>query len=130
MDLDNFIQATLYSVIHSVCKVQENTVNLGVVVNPSTIKDGYIDNGGKRKLLNISFDVAVTIEENTKSERGGTIKVLELFGGNIGKEKKEANQTISKISFEVPIALPIMDNLQKKARKEMADKLKQLSSFT
>lgn len=130
MDLKDYIEKSLYSIISAVGTVQENVRDLGVIVYPSTIKDGYVDNHGKRKLMNIKFDVAVTVDETKNNEKGVSIKVVELLSGGIKTSDKSQNQSISRISFEIPVAMPIIDNLTEEARKENQANINRIASMT
>jgi len=129
MDLKDYIEKSLYSIISAVGTVQENVLDLGVIVYPSTIKDDYVDNHGKRKLMNIKFDVAVTVDETKNNEKGVSIKVVELLSGGIKTSDKSQNQSISRISFEIPVAMPIIDNLTEEARKENQARIDRIGSM-
>jgi len=69
----------------------------------------YVDSASgetmEATVINFEFDVAVTAgSEKTKGGKAG-IKVLELIEGGANKSITEANNSVSRISFKVPIAL-------------------------
>ena len=116
MDFKEYIESSLYSIISAVGGVQEKVSDLGVVVFTSTVKDGNIDEYGKQKLMNIKFDVAVTVGESKESKKGVGIKVVEFISGEIKKTDINSNHSISRIAFDVPIAMPVLDKLAEDAR--------------
>lgn len=129
MDLKDYIENSLYSIISAVSEVQEKMSESGVIVFPSTVKEGNLDDEGKRKLMNVKFDVAVTVGESKENKKGVAIKVVEFISGEIKTTTNTSNQAISRIAFEVPIAMPVLDNLTEDARKRKNDNLKKLASM-
>ena len=127
MDLKEYVENSLYSIIAAVGTVQENVSDLGVIVFPSTIKDGNLDHNGKQKLMTINFDVAVTIGESKENTKGVAIKVVELISGEAKTNTTANNQSISRIAFEVPIAMPVLDNLTEEAKRLKSENLKKIS---
>lgn len=129
MDLKDYIEKSLYSIIAAVGGVQENVNELGVLVFPSTVKEGFIDESGKQQLMNIKFDVAVTVGKNTTQDKGMSIKVIELISGGIKTTDTNQNQSISRINFEIPVAMPILDNLDDKAKEKQSKNLERIASL-
>ncbi|WP_172919999.1 hypothetical protein [Capnocytophaga canis] len=119
MDLSEFIRETLNSVVGGVVLSQEDLKDTNAKINPSTINvNGFIDSHGKRKVTNISFDVAVTVEAIDEKRKGLKIAVAEIVSAGRGSETKTANQVVSRISFEVPVLLPIKDTLTQEGIKQ------------
>lgn len=129
MDLKEYIEKSLYSIIASVVNVQKGVSDLGVVVYPSTIKDDYIDIHGKRKVMNIKFDVAVTVDEKNGKEKGFSIKVVELISGGIKATENSQNQSVSRINFEIPVAMPVLDELTEDSIKKIDNTMRIISSY-
>lgn len=129
MDLKEYIENSLYSIISAVGTVQENVIDMNVIICPSTIKDDYLDGNGKQKLMNIKFDVAVTVGSSSESKNGIGIKVVEFISGEIKKTDTSNNQSISRIAFDVPIAMPVLDKLDIEARKKQQENMKMISTW-
>lgn len=125
MNLDAFINQVLVSIANGVSETQELLKETNTIVNPSIVKDGYINDRGNRKVTDISFDVAVTVKEEGDSEKGAKVNVAMLsLGGGINI--KTTNEVVSRISFSIPFALPISDELDKEA---MQRQLKVIRSY-
>lgn len=129
MDLKDYIENSLYSIIYAVNEVQEKVSESGVIVFPSTIKDGNLDDFGKQKLMNVKFDVAVTVGDSKENKKGVAIKVVEFISGEIKASTTTNNESISRISFEVPIAMPVLDNLTEEARKRKNENLRKIANM-
>ncbi|MDQ1859263.1 hypothetical protein [Chryseobacterium sp. WLY505] len=129
MDLKDYIENSLYSIIYAVNEVQEKVSESGVIVFPSTIKDGNLDDFGKQKLMNVKFDVAVTVGDSKENKKGVAIKVVEFISGEIKASTTTNNQSISRIAFEVPIAMPVLDKLTEEARKRKNDNLRNIANM-
>lgn len=126
MELNEFVNQVIISVIKGVNESQALLKNTNAIVNPSTIKDGYLS-GTNRKVIDVNFDVAVTTSEEGNNNKGVKISVFETFSGGVGKETKTANQTVSRVSFSVPVVLPTSDNLSEEAMKKQITALKNFS---
>lgn len=127
MDLKDFIKETIIQIGESIVEVQKHfdTNNIDAIVNPREINKSYhsnypgeysvtgVDTQGKRYekkdtpriVDNIEFDVAVTVEKNSKTEVGGKLKIFDV---GIGAEGNELNKlaNISKVKFKIPFVLP------------------------
>ena len=127
MDLKDFIKETVIQIAESVIEVQQHFDEkiIDAIINPREIRKNYNANypaeysttenhstGGKssrtdvpRTVDNIEFDVAVTVEKDSKKEVGGKLKI---FDAGIGAEANEINKlaNVSKVRFKIPIVLP------------------------
>jgi len=110
MELKDFVKETLISIIEGVVSAQGSDV--GKHVNPkwssSVGKESshaYVAPGDHLARL-IKFDVAITVTEASGAEGGGKISIL---SSKIGVEGHSSNEksTASKISFEIPITMPM-----------------------
>lgn len=128
MNLDEFVKQVIISIITGVNESQTLLQDTNAIVNPSTIKGDYID-GHNRKVTEVKFDVAITTSKEGGSNKGVKINILDAFSGGLGDETKTANETISRVSFSVPVALPTVDNLQDEAKKEQNKALKNIVSL-
>lgn len=127
MDLKDFIKETMIQIGESIVEVQKHfdDNNIDAIVNPREIRKNYhsnypaefsptkIDSAGERHpkkdtpriVDNIEFDVAVTVEKDSKTEVGGKLKIFDV---GIGAEGNEINKlgNVSKVKFKIPFVLP------------------------
>ena len=99
---------------------QEDLKKTNAIINPSTIdENGFISlSYGNKRIVNVSFDVAVTVDNVEGDEAGIKVSVANFFSGKVGGEAKTANQKVSRVSFEIPVLLPINDDLTEQGIKE------------
>lgn len=118
MELDQFISTSIKSVIKGINDVQDFASENGATINPLLMEAGFTsspniyrkmgEGDGKRFLTKIDFDIAVTASNEDAQKAGGGLKIQVLsFGAST--ENKESNQTISRIKFEINVALKIGD---------------------
>ena len=96
MELDVFIEKTLLNVISGIKKAQAKE---GLHINwEEKIADAYATRM-------ISFDVAVTVDEQKQSGVGAKISVLgNSLSGKLGDKVNQSS--VSKIKFEIPLVYP------------------------
>lgn len=126
MELEEYIKQTLHSVINAVGDSQKIFSEKGIVIYPSTIKEGYISIEGHKKVMDIKFDIAVTVEKKQENEKGFSIQVVELITGGIKTLNSLQNQSISRISFEVPVLMPVVDELTENAERIKNENLRKI----
>jgi hypothetical protein len=92
MNLQEFIEQTLLQVAHASKNVSEE-------MRANDLGAGVKDND---KVM-VSFDIAVTINNESSNEVNGGIKVLEaiVFGG--GKSDSTKSENVSRIKLELPL---------------------------
>ena len=120
MKLSEFVRETLNSVVSGVVLSQKDLEKTNAIINPSTIdENGFVSlNYGNKRIVNVSFDVAVTVDNVEGDEAGIKVSVANFFSGKVGGESKTANQKVSRVSFEIPVLLPINDDLTEQGIKE------------
>lgn len=130
MKLSEFVRETLNSVVSGVVLSQED-LKTNAIINPSTIdENGFISlSYGNKRIVNVSFDVAVTVDNVEGDEAGIKVSVANFFSGKVGGEAKTANQKVSRVSFEIPVLLPINDDLTEQGIKERQYNLKIIESL-
>lgn len=130
MNLEEFIKESISNIVRGVECSQKELEGTNAIINPSTINEkGFIDNSGKRKVINIRFDVAVTVEDIDEGKKGFRIAVADIISLGANSQEKTANQVISRIAFEIPLLLPIKDKLTEKAKAENNRNLDALASM-
>ena len=127
MDLKDFIKETMIEIGESVVEIQKHfdNNNIDAIVNPREIRINYnsnysaeysatsVDSKGNRHTRtnaprmvdNIEFDVAITVETDSKNAIGGKLKIFDI---GIGAEANELNKlaNVSKVKFKIPLVLP------------------------
>ena len=131
MKLSEFVRETLNSVVSGVVLSQEDLKKTNAIINPSTIdENGFISlSYGNKTIVNVSFDVAVTLDNTDGDKAGIKVSVANFFSGSVGGETKTANQKVSRVSFEIPVLLPINDDLTEQGIKERQYNLKIIKSL-
>ena len=131
MKLSEFVRETLNSVVSGVVLSQEDLKKTNAIINPSTIdENGFISlSYGNKTIVNVSFDVAVTVDNTDGDKAGIKVSVANFFSGSVGGETKTANQKVSRVSFEIPVLLPINDDLTEQGIKERQYNLKIIKSL-
>lgn len=111
MELKEFVKLTVSEVVLAISELQDELTS-SVILNPSSVSDGYvdIDGKGKRIVSNIDFDVVVTTE-NKDDERKGLSVVTGLLGAGITTKDSNINSLTNRIQFKIPISYPVKDDL-------------------
>lgn len=121
MELNEFVSETLKQIIEGVKTVQwdnrgystgiigskqEHLLSTGATINPKYSGDlRHYELHKECNLDIIEFDVAITVTEQEKKDRGGGLKIS-VLSADASKSLSETNQTVSKVKFKVPITLP------------------------
>lgn len=102
IDLDEFVKATIMQIVQGVhaAGVGVPAIDSSAVVNPRDLKDHY------KEPTKLHFDVAVTVSGRSGAEVGAKVKVLSAFRAGGKGENVHEHETVSRVQFEVPIALP------------------------
>ena len=125
MELKEFVSETIQSIIEGVKNAQGSAEDNGALINPGGLmrntnnvaNNALWDNSNNVYAQPISFDVAVTVEEQAGGK--GAIKILGGIlnaeaGGNSGITSGVANR----VQFVVPVMLPAQNTNNPGARKK------------
>ncbi len=93
MDLKTFVSESLSQIIQGIEAAQSSNEN--AQVNPADVV-GY-----QQKVVQIEFDVAVTVEKVAEAKGGITVFSLGASG-----ESKKSDSTTHHLRFSVPVRLP------------------------
>ena len=109
--LHDFVSETIKEVIDGVVAAQAYAKDKGAVVNPKLNFHNqnlnlFLDTTTGQPTQSISFDVAVTGAEGTKTQGGVAVFTGILGLGSKGQSEK-SNETVNRIQFSVPLSLPI-----------------------
>jgi len=105
-----FVSETIKHVIDGVVTAQEYAKTKDAVVNPklgfNVPSEGMIDKATRQPVQSISFDVAVTAAEGTKTQ-GGVAVFIGAFGLGSKGQSEKSNEIVNRIQFSVPVSLPV-----------------------
>ncbi|CAD7344985.1 hypothetical protein X12_001115 [Xanthomonas arboricola] len=112
MELKDFIKLTLVQIAEGVKEAQEEAKKIGGNVNPYThfVTQGMGTHLSRGETQQVKFDVAITASESTASKEGIGVVVAAIALGK-RNEVSDQSMSVSRVSFEVPLALPDGDNL-------------------
>src|SRR6056297_1733504 len=110
MDLKEFIKETVSGIINASQELSKEGLG-SAILNPPTDRNRstvYEEDGTEfvyRRVENIEFDVAVTVEDDTHKEGKAGLKVFssELGGG---ASKGNRNEIVSRVKFSMSITFP------------------------
>lgn len=114
MELRQFIAQALTSIVEGVVEAQNQAKSHGAFVNPgglmrttkSISNDAIWDNSNNNLARLVSFDVAVTIEDLTKTDAKIGV-VAGLFNLGAGGASENKALAVTRIQFSVPLLLPV-----------------------
>ncbi|WP_155273465.1 hypothetical protein [Xanthomonas arboricola] len=114
MELKDFVKLTLVQITQGVKDAQGEVTAIGGNVNPYThfVAQGMGTHLTRGATQQVKFDVAITASESNASKEGIGVVVASIA---LGKRNEVSDQStsVSRVSFEVPLALPDGDNLYK-----------------
>lgn len=122
MELKDFIATTLAAIVDGVVEAQELVESKGAHVNPgglmrttrSISTDALWDNSTNNFARMVNFDVAVTVEDGSKTNAKVGV-VAGFFNIGAGGESANKQLAVNRVQFSVPVLLPV-SSLPKAAR--------------
>lgn len=110
MELNTFITESLKQIVDGVRGAQEHVGQTGAIINPEKIVNAaasktLVDKETGALVVNVGFDVAITVNETTNREGGVKVAVGILNIGGHG-QSENANSSVNKITFCIPMILP------------------------
>lgn len=126
MELEAFISTTLIQIARGVHVAQEEVRKYGGYVNPALTyshrPEGFVGHAEGLPTYQISFDVAVTAGSQKATAAGIGVRVASLVDASAGGKSGKLEETVSRIRFSVPMALPIDEQSMKRKQQATADK--------
>jgi hypothetical protein len=107
MQLEEFVRDTIRQVILGIQAARDGLQQDGIwaAINP-VWKDSVL---GPGHVLQMEFDVAVTVAEGSQTEVGGGLKLgIQVVGLGLGAKDKSSTETssVSRVKFSVPYIPP------------------------
>jgi hypothetical protein len=133
MDLKEFVKETLVQITAGVRDAQAEVRTLGGIVNPATLSRS--EGGGSyfssvddmHHVFLVDFDVAVTVSENTGTNAQAKLNVATLLSLGAGGQSANSSAATNRLTFKVPLALPLDEPTQAKLVREIADQKERIS---
>lgn len=136
MELKDFVKETLETLVQITQGVHESIVQVresGGYTNPavrakakSPDTSHFADIGFGRNVFLVDFDVAISVEEGTGTNAGAKLNVASLLSLNAGGESANKSTATNRISFKVPLALPVDPVTEEELKKREIAQAKQL----
>ena len=120
MDLKEFVKETLIQITAGVRDAQGEVRALGGIVNPATLT--RTDGAGSyfstiddiHHVFLVDFDVAVSVTENTGTNAGAKLNVATFLTLGAGGQSANSSAATNRLTFKVPLALPLDEPTQTK----------------
>lgn len=111
MELQEFITETLTQIVKGVADAQKKLKETGCLINPKGKILGdriYTQSNDEcRTIQKVKMNVVLSVAENKEtSSKIGIFKILEA---GVGKENINQNTQMTTLEFDIPIALPAME---------------------
>ena len=113
MDLKEFIKETVSGIVSASQELTRDGLG-SAILNPPTDRNRstvYQEDGAEfvyRRVENIEFDVAVTVEDETRKDGNAGLKVFSSEVGG-GGSKGNRNEATSRVCFTMSICFPRTD---------------------
>ncbi|MCU7850059.1 MAG: hypothetical protein KZQ89_19125 [Candidatus Thiodiazotropha sp. (ex Lucinoma kastoroae)] len=128
MDLKDFVKETLVQISSGVKDAQDDVRALGGYANPAArvqVRESDSSHlaqiGGGQNVFMIDFDVAISVIEESEAGAEAKLKVASFLslggGGTVGSSSSSTNR----ISFKVPLALPVDTESKKRMLQKEED---------
>jgi len=110
MNLREFVKESLVQIVGGVNDAVNELQESGAVVNPRRRAGppSQMHRGSATPIQDIEFDVAVTIGSTAETTGGGSFG-LQVFSIGAKSSSGTDSQSVSRIRFSVPLALPARD---------------------
>jgi hypothetical protein len=120
LELQEFLSRVVGELIGGVVEAQRSAEQIGARVNPQMKqllpkeKGGFDPHGWAQAatgnpVISVAFDVAVTVLDGTAKKAG-----IGVVGGVLGlggaSQTEQSNSSVSRISFRLPILLPLHED--------------------
>ena len=113
MDLKDFIRETLVQIVTGVRASQQEIQEMGGFASPSVSTMSTTDSphfgriGRDQHAFLVTFDITVVVSEEKGTDAKAKLEVASLLKLGAGGESSSSNVATNKISFTVPLALPV-----------------------
>lgn len=89
MELKDFIRQTIVEIAD------------GINEGHKYVKEKHKGEGVKNEYRTIAFDIAVTSNEEEKTDKGAKVSIANVFGVGANNENKSKSENVSRIKFDL-----------------------------
>lgn len=114
MELKDFVRETLTQIAQGIQESLEPVREAGGYSNPAirtqpktTDSSHFASMGAGRNVFLVDFDVAVSVSEEAGSNAEAKLKVASFLSLGAGGDSSKQSSATNRISFKVPLALPV-----------------------
>lgn len=133
MDLKEFVRETLVQIAAGVKDAQSEVRTLGGIVNPATQNPStsgssyFASVDDLHHVFLVDFDVAVTVAENTGTNAHAKLNVATILTLGAGGQSANSSAATNRLTFKVPLALPLDEPSHTKLSREIAEQKEKVS---
>ena len=111
MEIKDFIKEAMLQIVDGVNEVNTALKEKGAYIPSKQIMGENVtykveQDNTNRNIVNVEFDVAIMVSSTDSETMGAKLSVASIFGMNATSEGTKENQTISRIKYTLPLALP------------------------
>ena len=112
-ELKDFVKEAIVQICSAIKEAGDDVTTLGGKVNPMPYGEGrelsqaqFIRCQGNGLMSFLEFDIAVTATHQ-EGKKAGIGVLFASIGGSIQEDRKKSAETVSRLSFKVPISFPV-----------------------
>lgn len=111
MEIKDFIKEAMLQIVEGVIEVNDALKEKGAYIPSKQVAGEGVNfkveqDDTTRNIVKVEFDIAVTVSSQDTNQVGAKLSVASWFGVGATSEGSTANQTISRIKYTLPLALP------------------------
>lgn len=117
MELKEFVVSAISSISDAIVEADATIKQSGGMVNPGTLQaTGQGSNEFVRPRTSLNFDIAVSASTKGEATAGAKAKIW-VVEASIDGGKESVNQTVSRLTFSLDVALPSDDSQEQRIGK-------------
>ena len=136
MDLKDFVKETLVQISSGVKEAQDAVRQLGGYANPAarvspkqTDQSHLTQIESGQNVFMIDFDVAVNVSEESEAGAEAKLKVASILSLGGGGKAGTSSTATNRISFKVPLALPVDEESKKRMLQSEAEEARAIAEM-
>lgn len=109
MDIQEFVKDSIRQILNATSELNSEFKEQGVKVAAATcIKGINSSRSYSNKIINIEFNISVTVDESTGKKGSAGVKVLPILNGSGELESIKGSQISNTIHFDIPVTMPMI----------------------
>lgn len=115
MNIKEFIVEAITQISQGISELKEKNDELGIIVNPNLQigeKDKFVPTNKssyhiQRYIQNVGFEISVVVTDEKNGSGGIGVCLAGIVGIGAKTEDKNTNENVSKLTFSIPVCLPM-----------------------